>query len=143
MKTKFGFLFLLVGCWLTGYHGFAQAKLEVVVKNVKDTQGSVRIGLFTNENEFLKKVAVGKTVKPTGKDLTVIFENLNPGDYAVSIIHDENENGELDSNLVGIPTEGFAFGNNAMGTFGPPSFEKAKVTLTKGSVRQVIEMKYF
>ena len=45
--------------------------------------------------------------------------------------------------MVGIPKEGFAFGNNAMGTFGPPSFDKAKVTLKSNTEKQLIEMKYF
>ena len=60
-----------------------------------------------------------------------------------SIGHDENENGELDKNIMGIPTEGFAFGNNSMGTFGPPPFEKAKITLGSNTEKQVINLRYF
>jgi uncharacterized protein (DUF2141 family) len=120
---------------------FAQADLEVTVKNIKEQKGSIRVGLFTNEKDFLKKVSDGKIVKVSGKEITVVFENLNPGEYAVSVIHDENENGELDSNMFGIPKEGFGFGNNAMGTFGPPSFDKAKISLSKNE-KQVIELKY-
>ena len=44
--------------------------------------------------------------------------------------------------MVGIPKEGFAFGNNAMGTFGPPTFDKAKITVKKDE-KQVIDLKYF
>jgi uncharacterized protein (DUF2141 family) len=121
----------------------AQAKLEVTVRNIKEAKGTIRVGLFTNENDFLKKAAEGKVVKAKQGELTVVFENLKPGDYAVSVIHDENENGELDSNMVGIPKEGFAFGNNAMGMFGPPSFEKAKVVIVKDKNEvQAIDMKY-
>lgn len=121
----------------------AQAKLEVTVRNIKEAKGTIRVGLFTNENDFLKKAAEGKVVKAKRGELTVVFENLKPGDYAVSVIHDENENGELDSNMVGIPKEGFAFGNNAMGMFGPPSFEKAKVVIVKDKNEvQAIDMKY-
>lgn len=120
----------------------AQARLEVTVRNIKDTRGTIRVGLFTDENSFLKKAALGKIVKASQNEITVVFEKMKPGDYAVSVIHDENENGELDSNFMGIPKEGFAFGNNAMGTFGPPSFEKAKVTIDKTDVKQVISLKY-
>jgi uncharacterized protein (DUF2141 family) len=130
---------VLLGCLSQGH---AQASLEVTVENIKEAKGMIRVGLFTNENDFLKKVAEGKIVKASTGKVTVLFENLKPGDYAVSVIHDENENGELDTNIVGIPKEGFAFGNNAMGTFGPPSFEKAKITLDK-SAGQVISLKYF
>lgn len=143
MKTTLGPLFLAASCWLAGHDGLAQANLEVVIKNVKTPQGTVMVGLFTSADEFLKKTAIGKVVKATGNEVTVVFENLKPGDYAVSVIHDENENGELDSNFIGIPKEGFAFGNNAMGAFGPPTFDKAKIKLANVSVKQVIEMKYF
>jgi uncharacterized protein (DUF2141 family) len=114
----------------------------VTVRNIKEAKGTIRVGLFTSEKDFLKKAAEGKVVKANAKEITVVFENLKSGDYAVSVIHDENENGELDSNMVGIPREGFAFGNNAMGAFGPPSFDKAKVSLTKNE-KQVVELKYF
>lgn len=125
--------------------GLSQAQttsLEVNVNNIKSQKGSIRVGLFSNEKDFLKNPVEGKVVKISGSDLTVVFENLKPGDYAISVIHDENENGELDSNGLGIPKEGFAFGNNSMGTFGPPSFEKAKIELRDQPVKQVIKLKY-
>lgn len=135
---------LAIAC-LICVHGLAysQTSLEVTVKNIKENKGSIRVGLFTSEKDFLKKAHAGKVIKVSGPEVKVIFENLPPGEYAVSIIHDENDNGELDSNFMGIPREGFAFGNNAMGSFGPPPFEKAKVKLDKDPVNQVISLRYF
>ena len=52
------------------------------------------------------------------------FNNLTPGKYAVRYYHDENMNGEMETNLVGKPTEGYGFSNNVIGKFGPPPFEK-------------------
>jgi uncharacterized protein (DUF2141 family) len=127
---------------LAAFHANAQASLKVTVKNIKEPKGSIRVGLFANEKDFLKKAAIGKVVKATGTEIMVIFENLAPGDYGLSVIHDENENGELDSNILGIPKEGFAFGNNAMGTFGPPDFEKAKVKIEDKAIKQEISLKY-
>ena len=57
------------------------------------------------------------------------FANLAEGEYAVSVIHDLNRNGKLDSNLIGIPVEPFGFSNDAKGTFGPPAFDQAKFKL--------------
>ena len=118
------------------------ASLEVTVKNIKQQKGTIRVGLFDNEKDFLKKAVLGKVVKASGTEVTVLFENLKPGGYGLSVIHDENENGELDSNFVGMPKEGFAFGNNAMGMFGPPDFEKALVQVNGEKVVQVISLKY-
>jgi uncharacterized protein (DUF2141 family) len=119
-----------------------QGKLEVKVKNIRAEKGNIRVGLFNNEKDFLQKAIEGKVIKATGTEVTVVFENLPKGDYAISVLHDENDNGEMDSNFVGIPKEGFAFGNNAMGMFGPPSFEKAKVTINEKSETQELDLKY-
>lgn len=56
---------------------------------------------------------------------SIRFEEVPYGIYAVKVFHDENSNGKLDTNFVGFPTEGFGFSNDAMGKFGPPSFEQA------------------
>jgi uncharacterized protein (DUF2141 family) len=122
---------------------YAQGRIEVVVTNIKGQTGTIRVGLFNNENDFLEKAIAGKVVKVTGGKAVVSFEALEKGEYAVSIFHDENSNEQLDTNVIGIPKEGFGFGNNAMGTFGPPSFEKAKVTVKDGTVLQEIALKYF
>jgi uncharacterized protein (DUF2141 family) len=121
----------------------AQSSLEIHVNNIKSKKGSLQFGLFATEADFLKVPIEKKVIKSTGNDVTVVFENLQPGDYAISVIHDENENGELDSNALGIPKEGFGFGNNASGSFGPPAFEKAKITIGDDDIKQDIKLKYF
>jgi uncharacterized protein (DUF2141 family) len=120
-----------------------QTRLEVTVTKIKEHKGSIRVGLFSNEKDFLKMAVTGKIVKADADQVTIVFENLKPGEYAMSVIHDENGNGELDSNSFGIPKEGFGFGNNVMGMFGPPSFDKAKIILKDQNSTQVIELKYF
>jgi uncharacterized protein (DUF2141 family) len=109
--------------------GYGQTKLSVTVTNIKEQKGSVRVGLFNTKDNFLKDAIDGKIIKVTGPEVTVTFDNLKPGNYAVSAIHDENENTELDKNGIGIPKEGFGFSNNKMGTFGPPSFNDAHIEL--------------
>ena len=54
-------------------------------------------------------------MKASGDSITVVFENLKPGKYAVSVLHDANKNKDLDKNKLGIPKEGFGFSNNVMG----------------------------
>ena len=120
----------------------AQVSLDVTVTQIKSKKGTIRVGLFTTEENFLKKAVKGKVVPASPGEITVHFENLEPGIYAVSVIHDENENGELDKNIFGIPKEGFAFGNNSMGNFGPPKFDEAKITLGDGTAIQVLALKY-
>jgi uncharacterized protein (DUF2141 family) len=115
--------------------------LTVHIKNVNSDKGTLRVGIFNSQADFLKKQLYGQIVKSKNGDVQVVFENVPVGAYAVSIIHDENENGELDSNFFGIPKEGFGFSNDAMGTFGPPSFEKASFKLTENTAL-TINLKY-
>lgn len=122
---------------------FGQGSLEVIVRNIRLTKGTIRVGLFPNEDSFLKNAVTGKVTKATTGEVRVVFEGLKAGEYGLSVIHDENDNGEIDNNVIGIPTEGFAFGNNSMGMFGPPPFEKAKLRVTDHQeTSQVLILKY-
>jgi uncharacterized protein (DUF2141 family) len=121
---------------------YSQIKFEVTVTGIKDTNGTIRVGLFSSEEEFLENAVYGEVVKATGSKVTVVFNSLPPGQYGISVIHDENENGELDSNFMGIPKEGFGFGNNAMGMFGPPSFKEASIKIDPTHQTHEIKLKY-
>jgi len=116
--------------------------IEVTVRGIKNDNGNLMIGLFNSEKTFTKKVFRAESPKAIKGKLKVIFKNVPAGDYAISVFHDENGNEKIDTNIVGMPKEGFGFSNDAMGTFGPPSFEKAKVVVPK--VKSiVIKLKYF
>jgi uncharacterized protein (DUF2141 family) len=119
-----------------------QTSVEVTLTGIRPGKGSLRVGLFTEAN-FLKNPVEGKIVKASGESIVVKFENVRDGEYALSVIHDANENGELDKTKLGIPREGFAFSNNAMGKKGPPSFEKAKFEVKAApSIKQALVMRY-
>ncbi len=70
-----------------------------------------------------------------------LIHGMKPGTYAVSLVHDENANGKLDTKAM-IPGEGFGFSRNPMILFGPPSFGGAKFTLDANGGAQAIKMKY-
>jgi uncharacterized protein (DUF2141 family) len=114
--------------------------LTVRIENIKDDQGQVAVALFNNASDFPKKRFQGKVTPAKKGEVEVVFENLPAGDYAISILHDANKDGKMNTNFMGIPKEGYGFSNNVMGTMGPPSFEKAKFKLSTEKV--VIRMKY-
>jgi uncharacterized protein (DUF2141 family) len=133
---------LITSIMLMALNAHSQNKVEVVVKNVKGATGNVRVGVFKDDKTFLKDAWMGKIVKAEKGEVKVLFENVPVGTYAISIIHDENENGELDSNFFGMPKEGFGFSNDAMGTFGPPDFTKASFKVTGEALNMVISLRY-
>ncbi len=130
---------LLMMGLLTTSNLFAQGKLEVTVKNVKESKGTIRVALFNNERDFLKQALESKVIKASANETSVVFEKLKPGEYAVSVIHDLNENKELDTGFMGIPQEPYGFSNDARGKFGPPSYEKSKLVIN-GDVKTSIKV---
>jgi uncharacterized protein (DUF2141 family) len=139
MKT----LLMVLSIALASRFLHAQGKLIVTVEGIDERKGSVLVGLFSDKDTFLKDPTYGQVVPLEGRgEVRAVFNDLKPGEYAISIVHDVNGNGKLDTNGLGIPREGFGFGNNAMGLFGPPSFSKAKVSIGKEPVHQALRMKY-
>ena len=105
---------------------FSQFKLDVEITEIKNDTGKLMFQLF-DENEHIIKQEIG-IIK--AKKCSFSIENLKAGKYAIRYFHDENLNGNLETNLVGKPTEGYGFSNNVIGKFGPPPFEKWLFELT-------------
>ncbi|OGU57543.1 MAG: hypothetical protein A2X64_04770 [Ignavibacteria bacterium GWF2_33_9] len=103
-------------------------------KGFKNDDGKARILIFSTKekkgfpsnqnNAFIKKV-----VDIKNKQIAVTFDEIPFGDYAISVHHDVNGDGKVNTNLIGIPKEGLGASNDAKGNFGPPKFEKAKFSL--------------
>lgn len=109
---------------------FAQGKVEVTVKNIQELKGTIRMAVYSGEDNFMEKELTSKNVKVTGKEVIVVFENVKAGEYAISTYHDVDNNNELNTGFMGIPKEPYGFSNDARGTFGPPTYEKAKFKVT-------------
>lgn len=108
----------------------AVGDLTVVVTGLQSDAGSVRVALLDSESAFADDAPPHRSasVKPSTGSATVVFEGLEHGTYAVKLFHDLNENEKLDTNFIGLPKEPFGFSNNAMGRFGPPSYDDVKFT---------------
>lgn len=107
------------------------ADLTVHVKNLGSQNGMLMLALFNSADSFLKpEKQFGAQIISASLPSVAVFKNLPAGQYAVSVFQDENRNGKLDRNLLGIPTERYGFSNNALGTMGPPSFEQAAISFS-------------
>jgi uncharacterized protein (DUF2141 family) len=141
MKLRFVFYFAVI--FFSAATAGSGQTLTVVIKNIKNSKGDVGAALYTSEAGFMKTVWKTKSMKAHPGEVRLTFENIPAGTYAISIMHDLNSNGEMDTNGVGIPKEGFGFSNDAMGSFGPPTFEKASLHLTGKDEVVTITAKYF
>ena len=110
------------------------ATLHLQVQEVKAPSGVMRIALYDSEANFLdfKEVFASKVVPATIGTTTVVIDSLPAGAYAIALYQDQNDNGAMDKNWLGIPTEPLGFSNAQLRTFGPPSFKACAFTLTAG-----------
>ncbi len=116
--------------------------LEVVVTSLESDKGFLVIALLNSEEQFGSGDDMFRSndkVAIRDGTASMTFNDIPFGSYAIKTFHDENSNGKLDTNFVGFPKEGFGFSNNAMGKFGPPTFEQAKFDLAAEKLR--IEIK--
>ncbi len=107
-------------------------KLEVTVKNIKSSRGKLIALVYTSKVGFpveLEKAANQVTVAAHEGETKLTFEGLKPGECAISIIHDENDDGKLNTNFIGIPREGVGVSRDAKGSFGPPSYSDSKIKI--------------
>ncbi len=113
--------------------------LNIVVSNIGSSDGTIMLQILAAESEFKgdTPAIAAQTQRARAGTMTFTAANLPAGEYAVRVMHDKNDNGELDSNFVGVPTEPWAFSNNASGKFGPPKWRDAKFTLQGTTTQEV------
>jgi uncharacterized protein (DUF2141 family) len=106
----------------------APGNLDVTVSGIKNTRGALLVCLWKDKTGFptcgKSKSAVRLRSPVSGSTMKVTFRNVAPGSYAVSVEHDEDGDGKLKTNFIGMPKEGVGVSNNPGGI---PSFGKAQV----------------
>jgi uncharacterized protein (DUF2141 family) len=119
------------------------SELRVVVEGIRSDSGTIMVGLYDTSDGFVAAIKhsteagllndkgrrVGMALRAAAGVQSVVFADLPPRRYAIIVFHDENDNGRLDENAWGVPTEGYGFSNNAQGFLSAPSFAAAEITL--------------
>jgi len=102
------------------------AEIELTVKGITPSSGSLEVSLFNSEETFMNTPLVQQTRAVGDRtEVTFTFSGLLEGDYAIVVVHDENDNKTLDSGFLGFGGESYGFSNNVNPWFGWPSFESA------------------
>ena len=130
MKT----LALIITFLLSSFMSQAQTEakgqiITVTIENIKNTNGKVLTSLH-NAETFMKGIGLESSeTKIEGDTVTMTYQNILPGEYAIMVVHDENDNKQMDFELNGMPKEDYGMSNNPM-LYGPPTFEAAKFVLS-------------
>lgn len=135
MKKKLLYLFFTFS--LLNLNGF---DINISIVGIEDDKGKILIGLFESSTTFpiLEEGIAGASTYIYERSAFYTFKNILPGNYAVAVIHDKNENGVLDLGFLGIPKEGYAFSRNKTGLFGPPKFKDVSITLDQNKDLTII-----
>ncbi len=135
---------LLCIVWLShiGMSGHGKGALEVRIDGLRSTKGQVLVSLYNRPEGFLnddsaifKSRAIDRI---NGNSVLVQFENLDYGNYAIAVLHDENLSGNMERKFLVLPEEGYALSNNINPGLTVPSWQECKLTLE--SEKKTIEL---
>jgi uncharacterized protein (DUF2141 family) len=123
----------------------AENVVHVEISGLRNDKGQMLCALFSSADAFPKKAdkaAARLTAKIVERKAVCDFTGVAPGTYAVSVVHDENSNGKLDTNFIGMPREGVGASNDAKGHMGPPKFGAAAFHYQGGRLDLKIHVNY-
>jgi uncharacterized protein (DUF2141 family) len=124
----------------------AQPGIHVEVLGIRNSTGAVACALFESPEgfptEFLHFATNIMMIKIRATKARCDFADIPPGTYALAVIHDENLDGKLAMNWLGVPQEGYGFSNDATGLLHAPSFEAASFPYDGRSIDLRITLNY-
>lgn len=147
-KTSVAFLMVAIVCsariWAQSQEP-QENVIHVDIDGLRSDRGQVLCALFSSAADFPKRAdraVVHAKSEISGRHAICEFQGVSRGTYAVSVFHDENSNGKLDTNFLGIPREGVGASNDAKGHFGPPKFSAAAFQHSGGRINLKISVNY-
>lgn len=139
------YILAIVATILFGFRTPPAAGVTVSIKGIEGNKGQLALLIFNGSSGFPSdhtKAMKQAMVSITGNTVVYTFPDLPAGTYAVTVMHDENKNNILDTNMFGIPEEGIGVSNNALSMFGPPAFNECAFKHNGGSTSIEITLDY-
>ncbi len=133
--------YLMIGMLALGASSVAMAAdLTVNIPAVSQDKGYLMVALYKGEESFNKEQLTGIREKATNGEMVFTFNNLVAGDYAIMVFHDINGNGELDSNLLGLPKEPWGASLQGKKIFGAPEWKDVRFDMTDSNLSVEVEL---
>lgn len=121
-------------------------EVVITITDLRSAKGVVRACMTTRADIFpkcIKDPTAHRSVVPAAEKMVIRFTGVEPGDYAVALLHDENDNGKADRAMGMMPKEGYGFSRDAPVKMAPPRFQDAVFRQREGTTRLTIKMRYF
>ena len=147
-RLKLSFILPTAAMLLGGASPAPQAgvDIDITVTGLRNDHGVIRACMTSQEDRFPKCRGVAQAysaaVEAHAGPVTVTLRNVQPGRYAIALLHDENGNGRADRALGMMPKEGFGFSRDAPVRMGPPRFDDAAFQMGETDKAMRIRMRY-
>lgn len=138
LRTITGIITLAATSAFTG--SVAAADLTVTIADVAKAEGEIMLAIYDSENNFRKTEAIAARKPATKGEMIFSFPDLTAGDYAVMVFHDRNSNGELDTNLMGMPKEPWGGSLQGKSVFGAPGWSDTRFELEEDGTSIIITL---
>jgi uncharacterized protein (DUF2141 family) len=115
--------------------------LTVTIDGIEQVSGKINLGLFDEAGYENGPAVNGGMIEVNGESVSITLQGVAPGTYGIKLYHDVNDNGAMDTNPFGMPTEPYAFSNNAKGRFGPASWAHASFEVNLDNTTHAINFK--
>jgi uncharacterized protein (DUF2141 family) len=145
IHSKMRWLPIVAICVFGTVNAAVAADVTIKMTGFKNQTGPALVYLWKAPDGFpskTEKAAEQKKITIEGTTATAVFTGVEPGTYAISVTHDENNNGKMDTGFMGKPKEGYGASNNPKNKMSAPSFDQCKFTLDQSGKTIDIEMKY-
>lgn len=117
----------------------SDARVELTVSGADASRGSIRARIFTADGYMDDPTAETAASVDASGSVQLVFD-VPAGEYAIASFWDENDNGELDTRIFGIPKERVGMSNNAKGRMGPAKWKDAKFNAEAGTTTMAIDL---
>lgn len=146
MKNVTAVLLMICGIVLLSWKkaNTPKSSLHITIANIRNNKGICQVALYNNAATFLdsKKAVVTRQVSARKGVVTIEINNIDAGTYAVAVIHDENADNKLNTNFLGIPTEGYGASNNNLPKMSAPKFAASSFAISGQNIHVEIRLKY-
>ena len=141
MKASLVIRFVVVWGTLAAATVAAAADIRLRVVGLEEAKGNVRAALFLSGDDFKSERAYAQSEVPARREgVELVFRDVAPGRYGLSVFHDINANEKIDTSFVGVPKEPYGFSNNARGRFGPPTFSDFSFEVSEENLSLEVEL---
>jgi uncharacterized protein (DUF2141 family) len=121
-----------------------EGEIHLTIQEISNDLGVIQVLLFNSKEGFpsdQKKALKSLSLPIKNKKTNIILRGIEPGFYAISVFHDEDKDGKIRTNGIGIPIDKYGFSNNSTSLFGPPSFNKAAFEVKDTAIKVDIKLR--